>query len=147
MRAGRLSRLPPPRFPLLNDVTQTWEGEMEGEYQGLLTRSLVQQSMPRSRSLVGREVDGRAPARTLEVDGVDRRIAAAQESLAAGGNGCRHVAWCVPGCGNSVDAGYDLRLTINQVELALNAGEVLLCGREQELLEVPVYVQFRQAGR
>ncbi|MFQ6115834.1 MAG: hypothetical protein ACE5NG_17375 [bacterium] len=95
-----LNRLPLPFLPLLGDVAQAREGEMKGKYQGLLSRSPVEELTSGGYDLVGRKVDGRVPVGIVQMDRMEHCIGDVQELFAARGNSQRHVGWCVPGCRN-----------------------------------------------
>lgn len=83
----RLNRLPLPSLTLLDNMAQTWEGEMKGEYQGLISCSPMEELTPGAHGLFGPKVDKGVPVGIFQMDGMERRIGAVQKLFAARGNG------------------------------------------------------------
>ena len=70
----RLNRLPLPSLSLLDDMAQTWEGEVKGKHQALLSRSPVQKPAPGDYYLLRNKIDCSIPLWLLQMDGMEQCI-------------------------------------------------------------------------
>src|SRR5215208_2658030 len=101
--------LPAPSLLLLADVPQVGEGrEMVGEDQSVLLCRQVEDATLAGGGLPGKYVENRGPFRMLQVKGVEHCVGDVHQLLTPGGDGQRHVSWCMSEGGNNVNTGHDL---------------------------------------
>ncbi len=72
--AYHLSWLPLPYISLWDNVTQTWELEVKGDYQSLLICRLSQYPTPSSLDLARVQIDCSIPVWLLKMDWVEHSI-------------------------------------------------------------------------
>ena len=72
--APRLDRLPLPSLSPLDDVAQTWEREVKGQHQGLLSHSPAQKLASGGHDFRRSEIDGRMPFWLLKMDRMEHSI-------------------------------------------------------------------------
>ncbi|MBE0516908.1 MAG: hypothetical protein IBX41_05895 [Methanophagales archaeon] len=77
------------------------------------------------------------------MDGMEHHIGDAEQLLAPRGNGQCHVTGCVAKRCEGADTGHNFRFMVNEVELALDWWEVVVCERVEEFFGVFINLQFR----
>jgi hypothetical protein len=91
---------------------------MEGVHQRPVGGGPIKQPPLRGQRPLGEDVKNGTPVWFLQMDRMQRRIGQVEQLVAGGSDGQGYLSWRMAGRGDGVDAGYDLFLSVDEIEVA-----------------------------
>src|SRR5450759_5017672 len=117
------ARRPQPSTVLDGNTADGWEREVKSLQLHVIGNGAFHELAAGEDGAIGGQVESILPGRLLQVERVDGGIAQVEQLLAFGCDQHGKMAWSVAGRGNGDDAGHDLDLAVDGLDLVAQRAE------------------------